>query len=144
MLSPNRSAKAATKHHNRVAAMMLHTKWYSSCPTSRLAHDAGVAKSTICKMMHGRANPLYSTTLRVVKCLERDLGLPLDHREVFSEDGSYPTQFVCAVVGCRGCGPPIVYGHGTEVKEALRSLRSGQWTGDTCEFDFISKEERRT
>src|SRR5437660_960911 len=47
MLSPDRSVEAATKHHNRVAAIMLHTTWYSSLPTARLAIDTGLAKSTI-------------------------------------------------------------------------------------------------
>lgn len=145
MSSHNRSVKAATKHHNRVAAIMLHTSRYGCFPTSRLAVDAGVAKSTICKMIHGRAHPLYATTLRVVKCLEQQLGFSLDHREVFSEDGSYPTTFVCDLARCPGlgCRPEITVDREGAPIPALRFIQRGQWTGDNFEFEDKSKQERR-
>ena len=142
MLSPDRSASAATKHHNRVAAIMLHTSRYSCYPTSRLAADTGVAKSTISHLVHGRTNPLYSTAARAVKCLERELGRPLDLREVFSEDGSYPTPFVCPLVGCPRCLPEVVLDADYSRKPELGFVKAGEWTGDSLEFDFLSEQER--
>lgn len=135
MSNPNRSLKAATKHHNRVTAIMLHSSRYSCVPTSRLAADSGVAKSTISKLLHGRANPLYSTAARVVKCLEAQTGLVLDPREVFSLDGHYPTEFVCALVGCPGCTPDIAY-------DPTTTKSAGRWTGDNSEFNYLSESER--
>jgi len=143
MSNPNRSVKAATKHHNRVAAIMLHTSRYSCYPTSRLAADSGVAKSTISHLLHGRTNPLYSTAARVVKCLEREAGMALDFREVFSEDGSYPTPPVCILLGCPGCTPAIVFDEDNSEKPAFGHVRAGQWTGDTSEFDGLGEPERR-
>jgi transcriptional regulator with XRE-family HTH domain len=143
MSNPNRSVKAATtKHHNRVAAIMLHTSRYSCYPTSRLAADSGVAKSTISKLLHGRTNPLYSTAARVVKCLEAVTGLRLDFREVFAEAGLYPTPYVCGLVGCPGCTPEIVYDRQNDRRPAFDLVRPGQWSGDTSEFDLISEAER--
>jgi transcriptional regulator with XRE-family HTH domain len=140
MTSPDRSVSAATKHHNRVAAIMLHTPKYSCYPTSRLAADSGVAKSTISHLLHGRTNPLYSTAARVVKCLEHELHHHLECREVYSEDGSYPTRYVCALVGCRGCTPQIVYDPNDNRKPGFEGFKAGQWTGDTSEFEVISEE----
>jgi hypothetical protein len=134
MSNLNRSAGAATKHHNRVAAIMLHTARYSCCPTSRLAGDVGVAKSTISHLVHGRTNPLYSTAARVVKCLERELGHPLDVREVFSEDGSYPTSAVCKVANCPGCLPDGIYELDGSRKVEFKEVVPGKWSGDTTEF----------
>lgn len=143
MSNPNRSVSAATKHHNRIAAIMLHGSRYSQYPTSRLAADMGVSKSTISHLRHGRVNPLYNTAAKVVKCLERDLGQSLDVREVFSEDGSYPTPHVCALVGCRGCLPPFVWNQAENVvKPAFQRVEVGRWTGDTLEPEFLVEQER--
>lgn len=105
---------------------MLHLPRYSCLGTSRLAKDTGLAKSTISKLLHGRSTPLYTTASRVLDCLERALDRTLDHREVFSEDGSYPTPHICALVGCRGCLPDAGF--------TLGSVTAGRWTGDNFEF----------
>lgn len=141
MSNPDRSASATTKrHHNRVAAIMLHTSRYSCFPTSRLAADSGVAKSTISHLLHGRTNPLYSTAARVVKSLERELKTVLDPREVFSEDGHYPTLAVCTLCRCAGCTPDAAFAVDNNRKPGFEGFRAGQWTGDTFEFEFISEE----
>jgi hypothetical protein len=138
MGNANRSADAATArgiHHNRVRAITLHGSRYSSYPVSHLAVDSGVAKSTISHLVHGRTNPLYSTALQVVKCLEADLGQPLDLREVFSGNGSYPTPSVCQLLGCPGCTPPWFF-NDVELKPQFRQLQMGRWSGDTAEAEL--------
>lgn len=141
MSNPNRSVRATTKkHHNRVAAIMLHTSRYSCFPTSRLAADSGVAKSTISHLVHGRTNPLYSTAARVVKSLERELRLKLDLRDVFSDDGHYPEQAVCTLCGCPGCTPGLAFAIDNSRKPSFEGFKAGQWTGDTFEFEYISEE----
>ena len=143
MPNANRSESAATKHHNRVAAIMMHTPRYSFRGTSRLAADAGVSKSTISHLVHGQSNPLYITVSKVVKVLETHVRKPLACREVVSETGTYPTQFVCELVGCPGCLPDIVFELDGHRKEAYRHLVPGTWTGDTAEFHIDGPHKKK-
>jgi transcriptional regulator with XRE-family HTH domain len=130
----NRSVSAATRCHNRVGALMVHCARYSFRGTSRLAADAGLAKSTVSQLVRGKSHPLYSTLLAVVKCLESQLGRTLDLREVFSTDGQYPTPFVCELTGCRGCLPDSAYSKDGTRKERSLAIEPGTWTGDVDEF----------
>jgi DNA-binding phage protein len=107
MTNADRSESAATRSHNRIAAIMMHTDRYSFRGASRLAADTGLSKSTISHLVRGKSSPLTITVERVVKALEDQMGRPsgqqLNHQEVVSATGSYPTPSVCALVGCRGC-----------------------------------------
>ena len=147
MANANRSTDAATnsaKQHNRIAAIMLHCKRYWSLGASLLARDAGVSKSTMSALIRGKSQPLYRTAAKVVKNLERELGLPLDHNEVFSEDGNYPTPSVCKLVGCHnpfGCLPAHLFGRDGAMKPEHYRPRGG-FSGDNFEFEDISEEER--
>ena len=137
MSNPNRSLGVSTqRHHNRVAAIMLHTSRYSCFPTSRLAADSGIAKSTVSHLVSGRTNPLYSTVLRVVKSLERELKFHLDTREVFSEDGRYPTLAVCDLCHCSGCTPSVAFEKDNDRRAGFEGFKAGQWSGDTLEFNL--------
>lgn len=122
------------KCHNRVAALMAHTSRYSFRGTSRLAKDAGVAKSTVCHILHGRSNPFFKTVTPIVKSLEFQLARKLNVREVFSDDGTYPTKHVCRLAGCKGCLPDSVHQSDGSIKRAWAHIRPGRWTGDVFEF----------
>ncbi len=113
---------------------MVHIPRYCFRGTSRLAKDAGLAKSTISQLVHGKSNPLYSSLNEIVKCFEHHLGVVIDLRDVVSEDGSYPTPFVCDLAGCPGCLPDSVYHSSGERRLANRSAQAGQWSGDVGEF----------
>ncbi len=134
MSTTDRSAIAATKCHNRIAALMIHATRYSFRGTSRLAMDAGVAKSTISLLARGLTTPLYSTLRAVIQCLEFHLGCPLDPKEVISEDGTYPTEHVCKLVGCSRCLPDSAYHRDGTCKEEYKHILPGHWTGDVNEF----------
>ena len=134
MPNADRSATAATKCHNRIAAIMAHTSRYAFQGTSRLAADAGLSKSTISYLVRGQTNPLHSTTRSVVKSLVRALNRSLDYDEVLSPDGSYPTKFVCKMVGCSRCLPDAIYQDDGSRKVAYADIRPGEWTGDVDEF----------
>jgi len=133
MPNVNRSASAATKTTNRVAAIMIHLPRYAFRGTSRLAQDAGLAKSTISHLVRGQTNPLYSTVERVVKCLSHHLGRRLDHAEVISSTGTYPTTFVCPLVNCSGCLPDRAYDETGDLRADWADVESGHWTGDLTE-----------
>ncbi len=120
--------------HNRIGALMEHTSRYSFRGTSRLAKDSNLAKSTICHIIHGRTNPLYKTIAPIIKSLEFQLARNLNVREVFSEDGTYPTKHVCKLVGCKGCLPDVLHEADGSVKPQWAHVRPGQWSGDVAEF----------
>lgn len=147
MGNATRSVKAASenkpKHHNRIRAIMIHLRRYWSRGASILARDVGVSKSTISHLLRGKSNPLYSTASRVVKCLELQIGFQLNDEEVFSKDGSYPTPYVCMLVGCRGCYPDAFVPAGYQLKSGLPRIERGQCTGDNFELENLSEQEVR-
>jgi DNA-binding phage protein len=134
MTNADRSESAATRSHNRIAAIMMHTDRYSFRGTSRLAADTGLSKSTISHLVRGKSSPLYITVERVVKALVDQLGRPLNHQEVVSATGRYPTPSVCALVGCRGCLPDRAFSSEGELLEEMRQVTPGNWSGDVAEF----------
>lgn len=118
---------------------MAHTSRYSFRGTSRLAKDSGVAKSTICHLVHGKSSPLYKTLERIVASLEFQVARKLNTREVASEDGSYPTQFACKLVGCTGCLPDFAYLPDGSVKPEWADVKPGKWTGDVSEQEAVQR-----
>lgn len=120
--------------HNRVAALMMHTSRYSFRGTSRLAKDSGLAKSTICHIVHGRTNPLYRTVAPIISNLEYQLARKLNVRDVFSEDGSFPTKHVCKLAGCKGCLPDRLHNVDGSIKPQWSHVQPGKWSGDVAEF----------
>jgi len=128
---------APLRCHNRIAAIMAHTSRYSFRGTSRLAKDAGVAKSTICHLTHGKSSPLYVTLKRIVSQLEFQIARRLGTREVVSENGTYPTPFVCKLVGCSGCMPEQAFHADGSLKDEWVDVEPGKWTGDIAEFERL-------
>ncbi len=135
MVNPNRSANAATRSHNRIAAVMAHTSRYAFRGASGLVKDVGLDPETAVRLVRGTSNPLYITIARVVKCLERVLDRKFDLREIASIDGRYPTQSVCELVGCKGCLPDHVYNSDGSRIARYANVTPGHWSGDTAEFN---------
>lgn len=98
-----------------------------------------MAKSTICHIVHGRTNPLYKTVAPIIRSLEFQLARRLNVRDVFSEDGTYPTKMVCKLAGCKGCLPDSVHDQDGNVKPHMKEVRPGKWTGDVAEFQEVGK-----
>lgn len=89
--------------HNRIAELMAHTTRYAFKGTSRLASDAGVSKSAVCRLLNGNSSPSYALVVAITHALEEHLKRPLDPRDLVSPNGFYLTQSTCELVGCRGC-----------------------------------------
>lgn len=135
MDNANRSGSVPARGSNRIASILSHIPRYSFRGVSRLAIDCSLSKSTISHLIHGKSNPLYITVERIVKSLEAELSKPLKQSDVFSENGIYPTRYVCDLAGCPGCLPDEVYeSNGTRRKEYLH-ISPGRWTGDVHEFE---------
>lgn len=65
-----------------------------------------------------------------------------DTREVFSEDGRYPTLTVCDLCRCPGCTPSIAFEADNDRRAGFEGFRPGQWSGDTLEFETELTKER--
>lgn len=117
------------KPHNRIRAILVHTAWYSIEGQARLAADIGVSRSTVCRIMSGRSRPSFRLVRAITESLERALGRPLDPREVFSDDGAYPTNSCCKLCGCpKGCMPEEAFERHGRIKPEYRHMRPGDWS----------------
>lgn len=137
--SPPRAARQAP-YYNRLGAVMTHIYPYCFRGISRLARDCGIAKSTLSRLARGRTDPKYSTVREIVKCFESHLARRLDPSELLSEDGSYPTPYVCELVGCPGCLPDAAYDDFGNHKAQFSHVQAGRWSGDVAEF--VIKEDQ--
>src|ERR1041385_4778419 len=96
-------------NYNRISAVMAHTTRYAFRGQARLAQDAGVSRSTICRLLSGQSRPSFDLVLTITTLLEEQLGRRLDPRELISLTGSYPTASVCALCGCQRWLPQEAY-----------------------------------
>lgn len=115
---------------NRVKALMIHCDRYSGRGGERLASDARVHRSNICRLLHGHQNPSYRFVCRVVGALEQQLGCRIDPREIVVEGGKFRTASVCELAGCPGCLPEEVFTPDGDLKHEHRGLQPGRWSHD--------------
>ena len=119
--------------HNRILALMAHTNRYAFKGESRLAHDAGVSKSAVCRLLNGQSSPSFALVSSITKALEPHLqrgleGRRLDPHELISLDGTYPTASACQLAGCKGCLPAEAYDEHNRLKPEFRDMKPGQWS----------------
>ncbi len=126
---PRREKHKITSYqlHNRILALMAHTSRYAFKGETRLAHDAGVSKSAVCRLLNGNSSPSCAPVVAGTKALEKRLGRPLDPRDLISFDGCYPTASACELAGCRGCLPPEAYDEDNQLRPEFKDVKPGQW-----------------
>lgn len=116
---------------NRVRAFLVHIPYYAIEGQRRLAADCGVARSTISRLVRGSLSPSYQLAEAVTRAISRRMGVPLDPREVFSRDGTYPTPRVCDVTpDCTGCFPDEAY----DAEGTMRPEYAAMLPGDWCTY----------
>lgn len=113
--------------HNRILALMAHTTRYAFKGETRLASDAGVSKSAVCRLLNGRSSPSFVLVVAITKALEKRLGRPLDPRDLISLDGHYPTTSACELAGCKGCLPLEAYDENNRIRPEFKNIKPGQW-----------------
>jgi transcriptional regulator with XRE-family HTH domain len=107
---------------------MAHVPRYSFRGVSRLARDAGVAKSAVSRLLRGKGQPSYLVVLRIADALSRAMGRPVDLRELAVDEGShFPTAYPCDLFGCR-CLPEWAFDGSGALKEEFRGVVPGKWT----------------
>lgn len=121
------------KRHNRVAAVVAHAPRYAFKRLNRLAEDSGVSKAALSRLLRGDCTPTVRTLMKVSNAVGERLGRRIDPGELISEDGEYPTRFVCTLCGCKGCMPEFAYDSKGVLKPEYENWRPGLWTGDTLE-----------
>lgn len=122
------AAKEPRKGYNRLYVVLAHTSRYAFEPQARLAKDVGVSRSTISRLMSGHSQPSFALVERITRALEKALGRPLDPRELFSPDGTYPTPSGCSLCGCGGCMPEDAYDRWGRLRPAFQNQKPGDWT----------------
>ena len=113
---------------NRVRVLLTHIPMFSVQGQARLAARAGVSRSTVSRLVRGRISPSYHLARAVTAALERQIGYPLDMRDVFTTDGTYPTPSGCALCRCRGCLPEEAYDAEGDLRPEWRGQRPGDWS----------------
>ncbi len=122
------NSSTTPKVYNRILAIMAHTTRYAFKGESRLATDSGVSKSAVSRLVTGQSSPSFALVYRLTQALEKQLGRTIDPRELISVDGSYPTESICEVAGCRGCLPGEAYDDDGLLRPEFRGIKPGQWS----------------
>lgn len=112
---------------NRISDVMAHTTRYAFEGIPRLARDAGISRWTLARVIGGQVNPSSRLLGRIATALEREFGCRLDPRDLYSENGEFPTRYTCDLVGCRGCLPDAATDEFGDRKSAFADVLPGQW-----------------
>ena len=113
---------------NRLRAVLLHLPFYGFESTARLARDTGLAPSTISRIIRGKVSPSYVVVEIITRAISHRLGRPLDARELFSTNGTYPTPLTCELMNCLGCLPPEAWCESTDtLRPRWRRKKPGDW-----------------
>jgi len=128
------SRAGPTPVRNRLRSILWHVPRYQVQTTSRLASDAGVAKSAISRLLRGVGQPNYILMVKVAEAIGREIGRPFPLREIAVAEGSeYPTPFPCSLFGCR-CLPPWAYDGDGALRPQFTNLVPGEWSSDAHEL----------
>lgn len=128
---------------NRIVDVMAHTKRYAFKGVPRLAKDAGIHRTTLTRVIYGQINPSARVVARIATALEREIGRSIDPREIFAENGDFPTRYTCDLVGCRGCLPDNATDEFGDLKSAFRDVKRGEWVTSRYPKGFVPGEEAK-
>lgn len=112
---------------NRIADVMAHNDRFAFKGVRRLASDAGVSPSSVSRLINGKINPSFVLVARITAALEKQLGFPVDPRDIVAENGTFLTDFVCDLTRCGGCLPETALDEFGSLKSAYKSVQPGQW-----------------
>lgn len=102
--------------HNRIRSFLEHSTRYAFMGETRLAHDCGVSVAAISRLMAGYGSPSFAMVAKIAGAFEREFKRAIDLRDIAAVDGNFPTNTVCAVVGCRGCTPQAAWNDDDTIK----------------------------
>lgn len=127
---PTREAAKGSRPVSRLHIALMHGTRYAFNAPTRLAADVGCSRATIWRLIHGKTRPSFSLVQAVADAVSRDLGRPIEPRELFCSDGSgtFPTPSGCLLCGCSGCFPDEAWDSRGNLRPAFWNLRPGEWS----------------
>ena len=126
--APKEERRKPQPVQNRVHIFLVHIPRLSIRGQARLAAEVGVSRSTVSRLVNEQINPSYRLARGITSALERLLGYPLDMRDVFSTDGTYPTASGCGLCKCGGCLPDDAYSPEGDLRPEWRGQKPGDWS----------------
>jgi transcriptional regulator with XRE-family HTH domain len=117
------------RFRNRLPAVLEHIPIYSFEGQARLAKDAGIARSSMSRLIKGNTAPSYRLICAVTAAIERRLGRRIDPRDLVTDEATFPTPFVCSLMECPGCLPTSAYDEEDNLKAAFYDVDPGRWSG---------------
>lgn len=124
---------------NRISDVMAHSDRFAFKGVRRLAGDAGVSPSSVSRLINGKINPSFLLVARITAALEKQLGFPVDPRDLVAENGRFLTEFVCELTKCGGCLPDNARDEFGSLKKAYKSVQPGQWVTSRYPKGFARK-----
>ncbi|MBI1331273.1 MAG: hypothetical protein GC165_00165 [Armatimonadetes bacterium] len=126
---------------NRLTDVLEHTDRYAFVPVKRLALDTGVNPSSISRLLNHQINPSFALVARITAAIEKELGMPIDPRNIVAEGGKFLTHSVCDLVGCPGCLPAAAYDELDETNTAFLGVKPGTWVSSRHPHGYTSNQE---
>jgi len=126
---------------SRLADVMAHSQRLAFRGTTRLAFAAGVSPAAVSRIISGKLNPSAAMLNRIATALEKDLGVPIDPRDLVAEYGQFPIRYVCDLVGCPGCLPDNAYDEFGDLKSTFANVKPGEWVTSKYPKGFGSRKE---
>jgi hypothetical protein len=132
---PHRRRPAAVKQ--RLRSHLIHIPRYSNRGVRRLAHDSGVAESTLSYLLRELGHPEYSVIHRLHVALSNaaERCIAMDEIAVPSHL-PFPTACPCALYAC-SCLPPWAYSPKGALTEPWKDVAPGTWTEATGSDTYI-------
>lgn len=125
---------------NRLGDLMAHSTRFAFFGVTRLAAAAGVDPASVSRVLSGQQNPTYLMVIRLTEALEEELGLSIDPRDIFAEEGQFLTRFTCDLCGCPGCLPRAAYDEFQRLVPEYQTIKPGAWVTSRYPRGFTSLE----
>ena len=119
---------------------MVHSPRYAFKGVGRLARDARVSPSSVSRLINGKLNPSFVMVARLTAALEKQLGFPIDPRDLVAETGRFLTRHTCELVRCRGCLPDNALDEFGDIKPTFDGVQPGAWV--TSRYPNGFKQEK--
>lgn len=100
-----------------------------------------MSSSTISRINAGKLRGGVVLLHRIMDALEKDLGVRIESRDLFAEDGRFLTRFTCDLVGCRGCYPEQAFDEFGDLKLAFARIKPGKWVTSQYPRGYVSPEK---
>lgn len=124
----------------RFADVLDHINRYQFHRVTRLAKDSGVSPSTVSRIISNQFNPSFALIEKLTNAIEKELGYPIDPRDLIAHNGRFRTRSVCDLTGCEGCLPSIALDEFGSTKPAYQGIAPGTWVTSLYPRGFRNEE----